>query len=109
MQEIQAIIGLGNPGNQRVHNRHNIGFRVVEAIADRSSVQWHTKDNLLYSTIDHDGREILLIKPQTYMNDSGKFLSWLKKKGIDPAHILVVHDELELPFGTIKYKFGGSH
>jgi PTH1 family peptidyl-tRNA hydrolase len=106
----KAIIGLGNPGHQFCKTRHNIGFRVVDALAAQYNGSWqHKKDaKLEYCTIHLDGQEILLIKPLTFMNLSGEIVPWLLKKGIKAEDVLIVHDELELPFGKVAFKFGGS-
>ncbi len=105
---IKAIIGLGNPGKQYYHNRHNIGFRVLDSLCQSNGGSWQTKDNMEYAEITLNNHKIMLIKPQTYMNSSGKVIPFLQKKGVMPAHLLVVHDELELPFGSIKLRVGGS-
>lgn len=105
---IKAIIGLGNPGHKFTHTRHNIGFRVIEAFGELYNAQWRTKDSFEYAEITKDSHKILLIKPQTFMNNSGVVIPFLTKQGIKPEEIIVVHDELELPFGVIKYKVGGS-
>lgn len=105
---LRAIIGLGNPGEKYVYTRHNIGFRVIDALAEFHHVEFKKNDHMLLSTIDCNGAQIFLIKPQTFMNESGKVISFLQKKGITADQILVVHDELELPFGEIKFKTGGS-
>jgi PTH1 family peptidyl-tRNA hydrolase len=105
---ISAIIGLGNPGPKFHRTRHNIGFLVLDELASRFGGTWQERGNMEIATIDVEGKEVILIKPQTFMNDSGKVLSFLVKKAIKPEHILVVHDELEMPFGKIKLKMGGS-
>jgi len=105
---IKAIIGLGNPGRQYSRNRHNIGFRIVDALADKYGASWQTKDAMEYTTVTINGQNIILIKPQTFMNSSGKVCPYLAKQGIKAENIVVVHDELELPFGHIKTKVGGS-
>ncbi|MBV8661418.1 MAG: aminoacyl-tRNA hydrolase [Candidatus Dependentiae bacterium] len=106
--EIKAIIGLGNPGPTYSTTRHNIGFQVVDALADQNMGSWQSKQNMELCSINLHDHKILLVKPMTYMNDSGKVLGYLAKQGIHQENILVVHDELELPFGTIKLKFDGS-
>ncbi len=106
--EIKAIIGLGNPGPTYFATRHNIGFRVVDALADQNYGSWQTKQNMEIASITLNNHKLLLVKPMTYMNDSGKVLSYLAKQGIAQENILVVHDELELPFGALKLKFDGS-
>jgi PTH1 family peptidyl-tRNA hydrolase len=106
--EIKAIIGLGNPGPAYYATRHNIGFLVLDALADQNMGMWQSKQNMEICSINLDGKNILLVKPQTFMNDSGKVLGYLAKQGIKQDNILVVHDEMELPFGAIKLKFDGS-
>jgi len=106
--DIKVIIGLGNPGGKYSLNRHNIGFLIVDAMADRYNGFWDSKKNMEVATITLQGKNILLIKPQTFMNDSGKVIPFLQKKGIKAENILVVHDELEFPFGKIKVRQGGS-
>lgn len=106
--EIKAIIGLGNPGPTYYATRHNIGFRVVDTLADQNMGSWQTKQNMEMCDINLQGHNIVLIKPMTFMNDSGKVLAYLAKQGIKQENILVVHDELELPFGVVKFKFDGS-
>ena len=106
--DIKAIIGLGNPGPKFSKTRHNIGFRVVDALAEKHGATWRTHGNKEVAEITINDKAILLIKPQTFMNNSGEALSDLAKKGIKPENILVVHDELELPFGQVKLKTGGS-
>lgn len=105
---ISAIIGLGNPGPQFTKTRHNIGFMVLDALAERYHTSFKKYENAEIATISINNKPVLLIKPQTFMNDSGKVMSWVRKKNIAPEQILVIHDELELPFGVIKLKEGGS-
>ena len=106
--QIKAIIGLGNPGRQYMHTRHNAGFLILDALANRHAASWHKKDNAEVTSISVDGKSIMLIKPQTFMNSSGVVIPWLAKQGIKAENILVVHDELEQPFGIIKWRVGGS-
>ena len=105
---IKAIIGLGNHGPKFYATRHNIGFQVVDALANQYNGQWNKKDLLEEATIHINDTPIILIKPMTFMNDSGKILPYLQKKGITISDILVVHDELEKPFGSVSYRMGGS-
>ena len=109
MQQIKAIIGLGNPGPRFYYHRHNIGFRVLDELANRYSGHWETKNNMELATVTIADHAILLIKPQTFMNDSGAVIPFLQKKGIKAEQILVVHDELEKPFGSLAFKIDGSH
>ena len=106
--DIKAIIGLGNPGPRFVNHRHNIGFMVLDALADAYGAQWQSKEPMEFATFNANGKKILLIKPQTFMNDSGKVIPFLKKQGILPENILVIHDELEKSFGHVSIALGGS-
>ncbi len=106
--DIKAIIGLGNPGPNYYYTRHNIGFRVLDELAKAYGLSWQSKDNQEITTLLKDGKKILLIKPQTFMNSSGKVVPALLKQGIKAENILVVHDELEQPFGNLKMRVGGS-
>ncbi|MBD3273150.1 aminoacyl-tRNA hydrolase [Candidatus Dependentiae bacterium] len=112
IKNIKAIIGLGNPGLKYYRNRHNIGFRILDKISQDYNVNWSASDVMEHSkiafSIDNVLQQIILIKPQTFMNDSGRVMSYLNKKGIRSENILVVHDELEKSFGKIIIKFGGS-
>jgi PTH1 family peptidyl-tRNA hydrolase len=105
---IKAIIGLGNPGPAYIDTRHNIGFKVVDKIADQNLGSWQFKKNMEISSIQINHHRILLIKPMTFMNNSGEVISFLAKQGIKQENIMVVHDELELSFGSLKWKFDGS-
>jgi peptidyl-tRNA hydrolase, PTH1 family len=106
--DIKAIIGLGNPGPQYYYTRHNIGFRIIDALADAHHASWQTKGSMEATSIVLDGKKILLIKPQTFMNNSGKVIPDLLKQGIKAENILVIHDELEQPFGRMIVRVGGS-
>ena len=105
---IKAIIGLGNPGPKYVYHRHNIGFRVLDELAQCHNGSWRTKDNADIAEITINDQRILLIKSLTFMNDSGKVIPTLLKQGIKPENILVVHDEMEKPFGNLSIRMGGS-
>lgn len=107
-ESIKAIVGLGNPGQKYEHTRHNIGFQVIDAFAHKYNIEWQEKDLMCVGQLQTNDKLVLLIKPRTFMNASGKVIPFLLKKGIKPANILVIHDELELPFGKIKVRFGGS-
>jgi len=106
---IKAIIGLGNPGTKFHNNRHNIGFLIVDALAEKHNASWHKKEDRETADVQIDDKKIILIKPQTFMNSSGKIIPSLLKQGIKAENILVVHDELEKPFGKVEIKTGGSH
>lgn len=105
---IKIIIGLGNPGTQYHRTRHNVGWRVVDMLAERYGAVWKERDDREESEISIDGRVIKLIKPLTFMNNSGAVIPALLRPGIGPENLLVVHDELELPLGKTALKTGGS-
>jgi len=106
---VRVIVGLGNPGNKYSKTRHSIGFRVVDELASQCGGTWQPSDLMERAEINIDNKNILLIKPLTFMNSSGKIMPYLSKKGIKPEEILVVHDELEKKFGHISVRLGGSH
>ena len=107
--DIKAIIGLGNPGAAYEHTRHSVGFMVLDALANQYGIgSWREHETYASCDAQLDNKKVLLIKPLTYMNNSGRVVPMLAKKGIKAENILVVHDELELPFGQVKTKIGGS-
>lgn len=106
--DIKAIIGLGNPGKQYEYTRHNIGFRVVDTLVEKHGVAWQSRENVLYTTISVCDKKIIVVKPQTFMNNSGAVIPWLAKQGVKPENILVIHDELEKPFANVTVRIGGS-
>ena len=111
MDEIRLIVGLGNPGTKYERTRHNAGYWWVDAIADRKRAGWskESKFSGWVVKVEEGGRDITLLKPATYMNESGRSVSALLRFfRIDPADMLVVHDELDLPPGTVRLKKGGG-
>ena len=109
------ICGLGNPGEKYAHTRHNIGFAVIDALASRYDARyWKSEAGCLATTIivtdtDAQRREVLLAKPQDFMNTSGGPLSKLARaRRISPADILVVHDEVDLEEGRTRVRAGGG-
>ena len=111
MSSIQLIVGLGNPGNEYTGTRHNAGFWWVDQVCAETG----SKLNLEAKFFGHAGKlknssEVWLLKPTTFMNASGRSVGALAKFfKIPPEAILVIHDELDLPPGTIKLKKGGGH
>lgn len=111
MSSIQLIVGLGNPGNEYTGTRHNAGFWWVDQVCAETG----SKLNLEAKFFGHAGKlknssEVWLLKPTTFMNASGRSVGALAKfYKIRPEAILVIHDELDLPPGTIKLKKGGGH
>lgn len=105
---IKAIIGLGNPGHNYIKTRHNIGFIIIEKLAQELNGTWTVKDLMQVCKISINNKSVILIKPEIFMNSSGKVIPYLLKQGIAANEILVVHDELELPFGKLNIKSCGS-
>lgn len=104
----RVLIGLGNPDAKFLPTRHNAGFKVVDAVAASYGGHWQYFPDKAVTTVDIDGTSVLLVKPLTYMNNSGEVVPFLKKKGIVPAEALVIHDELDKPFGHLSFREGGS-
>ncbi|MBU3738867.1 MAG: aminoacyl-tRNA hydrolase [Rhodoferax sp.] len=109
---IRLLVGLGNPGPDYEHTRHNAGFWWLEAaaLALKASFQPDKGHQARVARTQIGGRPLWLLAPQTYMNLSGRAVASLARfYKIEPADILVVHDELDLPAGETKLKFGGGH
>lgn len=106
--QYKAIVGLGNPGANHYFDRHSIGFRVLDQIADELNANWKTSGDFEYALVSYQGLNLILAKPLTYMNNSGLVIPFLKKKGVEASQVIVVHDELELAFGKVAFKVGGS-
>ncbi len=104
------IVGLGNPGREYRENRHNIGFMLVDRLAVRLDVPLsRLQSKALVGSARHEGRRIILAKPQTYMNLSGQAVQGLVRFYKLPlTNLLVAHDDLDLPFGTIRLRPGGG-
>ena len=113
-KDVRIVCGLGNPGSEYALTRHNAGFAVVDALAERFGVRyWKSEGGCDVAVVKtHYGletHEVILAKPQSYMNTSGGPLSKLARAHkVSPAEILVVHDEVDLPQGRIQVKFGGG-
>ncbi|HEX5710883.1 MAG TPA: aminoacyl-tRNA hydrolase [Sulfuricurvum sp.] len=100
------IVGLGNPGAAYASTRHNIGFRVIDELCKRHTVHDVSKSSFYGELFKMGGH--FLLKPATYMNLSGKSILAVKNfYKIDD--VLVIHDDLDLPFGALRFKFGGGH
>jgi len=105
---VWLIVGLGNPKDNYSHNRHNIGFMCVDSYLSHNS--YSTISNSNFKSLSFKSNNYILIKPQTYMNLSGQSVSAVASYyKIDSENIIVIHDDLDLGFGAIKYKKGGGH
>lgn len=103
------IVGLGNMGEKYQDTRHNIGFTILDALARDRDVVFETRKLGDLTRFNHKGRTFILLKPNTYMNLSGKAVNyWLKIEKIPLENLLVLTDDLNLPFGTIRIKGKGS-
>lgn len=105
------VVGLGNPGKNYVSHRHNVGFMVVEDVASRVRADaFREKFSGLVARASFGDEPAYLLAPQTYMNESGRSVQpALAFYKIGPPNLIVVHDELDLPFGEVRLKVGGGH
>jgi PTH1 family peptidyl-tRNA hydrolase len=103
------IVGLGNIGNEYENTRHNIGFKVLDHLAKKEELTFETQKLGALTTYKLKGRSFLLLKPSTYMNLSGKAIKyWMTKENIPLENLLVITDDLNLPFGALRIKMKGS-
>ena len=103
------IVGLGNIGPEYENTRHNIGFKILDKLAEINNCVWEIKKLASYSSFKKKGRHFVMIKPSTFMNRSGKAVRhWALKERIPIENILILTDELHLPFGTIRVKPKGN-
>jgi len=103
------IVGLGNPGVEYKNTRHNVGFKTLDSLAKESNVSFNTEKLAQKATVKHKGRTLVLIKPTTFMNLSGKAVNyWLQKEKINIENLLIITDDLSLPFGKLRLKPKGS-
>lgn len=104
---MKLIIGLGNPGKDYINTRHNVGFLVLDAYLE--STNWKEKFNALYAEERINGEKVIFVKPLTYMNLSGDaVVKYVNYYDVDIEDILVIHDDLDLPFRTYKLKKNSS-
>ena len=103
------VVGLGNPGREYARNRHNVGWMVVEELARRHGGSWKAKFNGQLSEVRVDGHKLALLKPETYMNESGRSVgaaaTFFK---VEPDAVLIVHDEGDFDLGRLELKYGGG-
>lgn len=103
------IVGLGNPGAKYAETRHNIGFKVVEAVAKELGSEFKSEKLADVAEVKFKGRTLVLVKPTTFMNLSGKAVNyWLQQHKIPRENMMVITDDLALPFGKLRMKGQGS-
>jgi PTH1 family peptidyl-tRNA hydrolase len=105
------VAGLGNPGERYAKTRHNLGYRVVEEVASSERERFRKTRFVAADTaeIGYAGDRIVLAKARSFMNESGPPIASLARKhGVDPEYVIAVHDEIDLTFGALRVKFGGS-
>jgi PTH1 family peptidyl-tRNA hydrolase len=106
---LYLVVGLGNPGREHARNRHNVGWMVVDELARRHSGSWRAKFSGQMAEVRVGDDRLALLKPETYMNDSGRAVgpaaAFFK---IEPADVLVVHDEGDFDLGRLELKAGGG-
>lgn len=102
------VVGLGNPGGEYSHTRHNVGFMAIDAIAG-DGVKWKSEKNALTVRGEIDGRRVILAKPQTFMNNSGVAVQGLMTfYKIPLENLIVIHDDMDIPVGDCREKIGGG-
>ncbi len=105
-----VIVGLGNPGRAYSLHRHNVGFHVVDELARQENGSWSTnREKTHICEVEIEDQQVILAKPQTYMNRSGKAVApLLQRENADPARLVVVHDDLDIVLGRVRIKVGGG-
>lgn len=103
------VVGLGNPGSEYEHTRHNIGFDILDHLAANAGAFFVGERHGSVARMRIRGRQVILLKPSTYMNLSGKAVNyWLQQEHLDAEHLLVITDDIALPPGTIRIRLKGS-
>ena len=103
------IVGLGNIGKEYEETRHNIGFMILDALAKASNISFSDQRYGFVAEMKHAGRTLVLLKPNTYMNLSGRAVNyWMQKEGIPLENVMVLVDDLALPVGKIRIRSKGS-
>src|SRR5919199_1671332 len=103
------VVGLGNPGREYERNRHNVGRMVVDELARRHGGSWRGKFSAQLADVRINGHKVALLKPETYMNESGRSVKAAAQFfKVEPDAVLVVHDESDLDLGRLQARFGGG-
>lgn len=111
MENLFLIVGLGNPGRKYIRTRHNVGFMLLDSLAERARATWQDdkRSRSRIARIERNGRKAILCQPQTFMNSSGEAVRALADfYKITPARVLVSVDDANLPLGTVRLRPGGS-
>jgi PTH1 family peptidyl-tRNA hydrolase len=104
------IAGLGNIGKEYINTRHNIGFRILDTLVGVSNISFKDRRYGYIAELKYKSRTFILLKPTTYVNLSGRAVNfWLQKEKIPVGNLLVIADDIALPFGTIRLRARGSH
>jgi peptidyl-tRNA hydrolase, PTH1 family len=103
------VVGLGNPGREHARNRHNLGFMVADELVRRHGASWKGKFSGQIAELRLDGRRVALLKPETFMNESGRSVGAAARfYKLEPAAVVAVHDEGDLDTGRIQARLGGG-
>jgi PTH1 family peptidyl-tRNA hydrolase len=103
------VVGLGNPGREYARNRHNVGYLVADELARRHGGTWRSKFSGQLAEIRLDGHKVALLKPETFMNESGRAVSAAARfYKLEPDEVLVIHDEGDFDLGRLELKVGGG-
>ncbi|MCL2547806.1 MAG: aminoacyl-tRNA hydrolase [Symbiobacteriaceae bacterium] len=107
---MRLIVGLGNPGSKYAMTRHNFGFRALDRLAEQWSTGIRqTRFNSLYASLNYEGEQYLLVKPLSFMNNSGIVVqSWIRYNRVALSDLLVIYDDLDIDLGRIRLRDGGS-
>ena len=103
------VVGLGNPGREHEGDRHNVGWMVVDELARRTDARWRAKFSGQLAEVRLDGLRLALLKPETFMNDSGRSVAGAARFfKVEPESLLVVHDDVDLESGRLQARAGGG-
>jgi PTH1 family peptidyl-tRNA hydrolase len=106
----QAVVGLGNPGPEYKGTRHNVGQRVVDHLAKTLKKRWTREGASKVARAQWRGEPLFLVKPGSFMNVTGPAVERLRRRlGLDPADLILVYDDIDLPLGTVRVRMKGSH
>jgi PTH1 family peptidyl-tRNA hydrolase len=110
LSEVYCIAGLGNPGARYHETRHNIGFRVIDMLAEFFKIEsFEFEDNYLYAVSDYKEKQVVLLKPLTYMNSSGRAVrDFYEKYEVSADKMLIVYDDVNIDFGTLRIRPSGT-